>query len=131
MTVDRILKGHDLFQSLNVDDAHRVSQFSAVKTYDANESVFKFNEAANHVYMLMEGSVDLRLPANPPDFSFVISRIEKGELFGLSPLLDSERYTGFAFGLGVDRVAMLRYEGISSIKLFYENDPRFLESFRR
>ena len=45
--------------------------------------------------------------------------------------IDTERYTGFAFGLGVDRVAMLRYEGISSIKLFYENDPRFLESFRR
>jgi phenylalanyl-tRNA synthetase alpha chain len=45
--------------------------------------------------------------------------------------IDSERYTGFAFGLGVDRVAMLRYEGISSIKLFYENDPRFLSSFRR
>jgi phenylalanyl-tRNA synthetase alpha chain len=45
--------------------------------------------------------------------------------------IDSERYTGFAFGLGVDRIAMLRYEGISSIKLFYENDPRFLECFRR
>ncbi len=45
--------------------------------------------------------------------------------------IDSEKYTGFAFGLGVDRIAMLRYEGISSIKLFYENDPRFLQGFRR
>ena len=45
--------------------------------------------------------------------------------------IDSEIYTGFAFGLGVDRVAMLKYEGISSIKLLYENDPRFLERFRR
>jgi phenylalanyl-tRNA synthetase alpha chain len=45
--------------------------------------------------------------------------------------IDSERYTGFAFGLGVDRIAMLRYEGISSIKLFYENDPRFLGCFKR
>lgn len=45
--------------------------------------------------------------------------------------IDPERYTGFAFGLGVDRIAMLRYEGISSIRLFYENDPRFLEAFRR
>ncbi|MBN2717856.1 MAG: phenylalanine--tRNA ligase subunit alpha [Deltaproteobacteria bacterium] len=45
--------------------------------------------------------------------------------------IDSEIYSGFAFGLGVDRVAMLKYEGISSIKLFYENDPRFLERFRR
>ncbi len=45
--------------------------------------------------------------------------------------IDSEKYTGFAFGLGVDRIAMLRYEGISSIKLFYENDPRFLSCFTR
>ncbi len=45
--------------------------------------------------------------------------------------IDSERYTGFAFGLGVERIAMLRYEGISSIKMFYENDPRFLSCFRR
>jgi phenylalanyl-tRNA synthetase alpha chain len=45
--------------------------------------------------------------------------------------IDSERYTGFAFGVGVDRIAMLRYEGMSSIKLLYENDPRFLGNFRR
>ena len=45
--------------------------------------------------------------------------------------IDSEVYSGFAFGLGVDRVAMLKYEGITSIKLLYENDPRFLERFRR
>ncbi len=38
---------------------------------------------------------------------------------------DPERYTGFAFGLGVDRIAMLRY-GIADVGLLYENDPRFL-----
>lgn len=45
--------------------------------------------------------------------------------------VDPTVYSGFAFGLGVDRVSMLKYEGITSIKLFYENDPRFLERFRR
>jgi phenylalanyl-tRNA synthetase alpha chain len=45
--------------------------------------------------------------------------------------IDSEVYSGFAFGIGVDRVAMMKYEGITSIKLLYENDPRFLERFRR
>src|SRR4030066_1502861 len=38
---------------------------------------------------------------------------------------NSEKYTGFAFGLGVERMAMLKY-GISDIRLFYENDFRFL-----
>jgi phenylalanyl-tRNA synthetase alpha chain len=41
---------------------------------------------------------------------------------------DSETYTGFAFGLGVERIAMLRY-GISDIRLFYGGDLRFLEQF--
>jgi phenylalanyl-tRNA synthetase alpha chain len=41
---------------------------------------------------------------------------------------DSERYTGFAFGIGVERVAMLRY-GIPDLRLFYEGDVRFLEQF--
>jgi len=42
--------------------------------------------------------------------------------------VDPERYTGFAFGLGIDRVAMLRY-GIPDIRLLFENDPRFLAQF--
>jgi phenylalanyl-tRNA synthetase alpha chain len=42
--------------------------------------------------------------------------------------LDSERYQGFAFGLGPDRLAMLRY-GVSDLRLFYENDLGFLEQF--
>ena len=43
--------------------------------------------------------------------------------------LDPEIYTGFAFGMGVDRIAMLRY-GIDDIRLLYDNDIRFLEQFK-
>ena len=43
--------------------------------------------------------------------------------------IDSERYTGFAFGMGVERLAMLRY-GVNDLRLFFENDLRFLEQFR-
>jgi phenylalanyl-tRNA synthetase alpha chain len=42
---------------------------------------------------------------------------------------DAERYTGFAFGLGVDRIAMIRY-AIDDIRLLFENDLRFVEQFR-
>ena len=41
---------------------------------------------------------------------------------------DPEKYTGFAFGMGVERIAMLLY-GIEDIRLFFENDIRFLEQF--
>ncbi|RYG63516.1 phenylalanine--tRNA ligase subunit alpha, partial [bacterium] len=42
--------------------------------------------------------------------------------------IDTERYSGFAFGLGVERIPMMRY-GIEDLRLFLENDPRFLEAF--
>ena len=41
---------------------------------------------------------------------------------------DAERYTGFAFGMGIERVAILRY-GVPDIRLFFEGDVRFLEQF--
>ncbi len=42
--------------------------------------------------------------------------------------IDSEEYTGFAFGLGIDRIAMVKYN-VRSLRLFYENDLRFLRQF--
>ena len=43
---------------------------------------------------------------------------------------DPEIYSGFAFGIGIERVAMLRY-GIDDIRRFYQNDVRFLEQFKK
>ena len=43
--------------------------------------------------------------------------------------IDTEKYTGFAFGMGVERVAMLKY-GVEDIILFYENDMRFINQFK-
>lgn len=42
--------------------------------------------------------------------------------------IDAQKYTGFAFGMGIERVAMLRYN-IKDLRLFYENDVRFLQQF--
>ena len=41
---------------------------------------------------------------------------------------DSEKYTGYAFGMGIERIAMLKY-GINDIRIFFENDLRFLKQF--
>ena len=42
--------------------------------------------------------------------------------------VDSEKYSGYAFGMGVDRLAMLRYQ-IKDLRLLFENDLRFLQQF--
>jgi phenylalanyl-tRNA synthetase alpha chain len=43
---------------------------------------------------------------------------------------DPAKVTGFAFGMGVERLALLRY-GVSDLRLFFENDLRFLRQFAR
>jgi phenylalanyl-tRNA synthetase alpha chain len=43
--------------------------------------------------------------------------------------IDPERYSGFAFGMGIDRLAMLKY-GVNDLRLFFENDLKFLAQFR-
>ena len=46
------------------------------------------------------------------------------EMSGINP----EEYTGFAFGVGLERIALLKYE-IDDMRLLYENDKRFLSQF--
>jgi phenylalanyl-tRNA synthetase alpha chain len=43
--------------------------------------------------------------------------------------IDPEQYSGYAFGMGLERVAMLQY-GINDVRLFTENDVRFLKQFK-
>ena len=96
MLVEKILKGHELFATLTVKEIHMLSDFTSEKEYRVGETIFDYNKPCSHFYMLKEGTVYLLLPANPPEFSFAIAKIEKGELFGLSPLLKADRYTSTA-----------------------------------
>ena len=43
--------------------------------------------------------------------------------------IDSKKYTGFAFGMGIERITMLKYK-INDLRLFFENDVRFLNQFK-
>ena len=49
------------------------------------------------------------------------------EVFGFCGI-DSGKWQGFAFGMGVERIAMLKYN-ITDMRLFFQNDKRFLEQF--
>jgi phenylalanyl-tRNA synthetase alpha chain len=96
-------------------------------------------------------SDDLTLRFRPSFFPFTEPSAEIDIAFGTGPLqgrwlevagsgqvhpnvvrnfgLDPERHIGFAFGMGPDRLAMLRY-GVNDLRLFFENDLRFLRQFR-
>ena len=81
--------------------------------------------------------VDISCPFCPGSGCSVCSRKGWIELLGagmVDPAVfeavgyDAERYTGFAFGMGMDRIAMMKY-GIQDIRLLFENDIRLLEQF--
>jgi signal-transduction protein with cAMP-binding, CBS, and nucleotidyltransferase domain len=93
MGVKSILKGHELFLNLNVEEVDAISDFSERRGYDKGDTIFPLGQKAEKVYILLEGAVYLRLPASPEEFRIVIAKLEKDDLFGLSPLLGSERYT--------------------------------------
>ncbi len=93
MAVVSILKGHELLKNLSVGDVDRISTFSERRHYKKGETIFKAGDDACCVYVLLNGSVLLRLPSEAEEIRLAVSRIEKGELFGLSPLLGSETYT--------------------------------------
>ena len=93
MDVPRTLGGHDIFRSLTVEEVNQVSSFAAMRKLQKDELVFEIDSRSTHVYMLIKGGINLRLPAKDQDFNLVISQVKAGELFGLSPLLGSTKYT--------------------------------------
>ena len=93
MSVTSMMKGHELFQSLSFEDIEKVSTFSASTTFDRGEEVFRSGSLGTHFFALLDGEIRLRLPAKAHETSLVVGRIERGGIFGLSPLLGSPRFT--------------------------------------
>ena len=92
-------------------------------------SYFPFTEPSAEVDIrcVICGGSGCRVCKNSGWLEILGSGMIDPEVFGFVGY-DPERYTGFAFGMGVERIAMLRH-GINDIRLFFENDIRFLSQF--
>lgn len=119
MKSSTILKGHDIFANLNVDEINKMSHFSSEKKYKKGEMIFQFGKPSSHFYILLDGEVFLQIPSNPPEFKLAVSKVAKGELFGISPLLDSPKYTLTALCFKNARV--LSVESKPFLKMLREN----------
>jgi len=93
MSVTRMLKGHELFQSLSVEEVDKVSSFSGLEELRKDQFVFESGTAGSHFFVLLQGRVNLRLAAAAHEASLVVGRIEKGDIFGLAPLLGAGQHT--------------------------------------
>jgi len=92
MSVTKMLKGHELFQSLSFEEVEEISTFSSLKEFRRDENVFTSGALGSHFFVLQEGLVNLRLPAQGHEAGLVIGRVEKGEIFGLAPLLGAGQH---------------------------------------
>jgi CRP-like cAMP-binding protein len=92
MSIASILKGHEFFRNLGMEEVEEVRGFSEQRTFEKEARIYAHAEKADRVYLLLEGSVLLRLPPRNGDTKLIIAKVEKGEFFGISPLLGSERY---------------------------------------
>ncbi len=93
MSVAKMLKGHELFGSLGFEEVERVSSFSGLKEYGKDDVIFDSGAVGSHIFVLQQGYVSLRLPAAAHEASLLVGRLERGDMFGLSPLLGPGRHT--------------------------------------
>ncbi len=93
MGISTTLRGYDLFKSLPIENVDKISRVSALKKFQKGEVVYRCDVPATHLFMLVKGLVYLRLPAQPAEFSMIVSRVGPGYLFGLASLMGGQRYT--------------------------------------
>jgi phenylalanyl-tRNA synthetase alpha chain len=126
LAVDEHITFCDLKGTL--DHAMKAAFGSSVRT-KFQPSFFPFTEPSAEVYIscIFCGGKGCRVCKQSGWIELLGCGMVDPALYGFVGY-DPEKYSGFAFGMGVERVAMLKY-GINDIQLFYQGDVRFLEQF--
>src|SRR5512141_807232 len=119
MDVGDVLKGHDVFRSFPPKQADAIARFSSAKMLDKGETVYTADRKSTHVFVLLEGDVNLHLPGGQGRPGLVVSRVQRGELFGIAPLLGCERYTTDAVCAAASKI--LYVEARPLIEMLKEN----------
>ncbi|MCC6817651.1 MAG: phenylalanine--tRNA ligase subunit alpha [Bacteroidia bacterium] len=123
--IDENVSFSDLKQTLY----YFVSQFFGEREIRFRPSYFPFTEpsAEMDIYLGMETEQDSRLTKGTGWLEILgCGMVDPSVLKNCG--IDPDKYSGFAFGMGIDRIAMLKY-GIKDIRQMFENDIRFLEQF--
>jgi CRP-like cAMP-binding protein len=96
MSIVDDLRGNPLFEGVGEELLTKVSEIASRRSYHRGDTILALGAPSTHVYLLLSGMVLLRLPGRQQDYAIIISTVTEGELFGISPLLGSSRYTSTA-----------------------------------
>jgi len=93
MDVAKTLAGHEFFRPFTPEQVEKISRFATSKTLAGGDVVHELNGKTTHVFLLLEGRVDLLLPGDGGEAGILIKRVVRGDLFGIASILGSDRYT--------------------------------------
>lgn len=91
-----LLTRSDLFGFLPVEEVDKLSRFSREREFAAHEWILHRDERAADLFLVLDGAVQLRLPAHKGESAIILHTIEPGTFVGLSALLEGARYTASA-----------------------------------
>ena len=107
MSVSKMLTGHDIFRSFLPEQVAAISKCASARKLEKGDIIYQPDRKATHVFVLLDGQVELRLPSGTSELGFLVSRVSKGELFGIAPLLKSECYTTSALCTRASKVLFI------------------------
>ena len=119
MTKASDLKAHDIFSSLSLEGVQKVNDISEVRQFKAGQIIYQPGQATDNLYILLEGSVALRLTKDKESSTAGIFQVEKGELFGAGALLGTPRY--FRQAYCVTKAKVLAINGKKFLKIIEDD----------
>lgn len=115
------LKKTELFGTLSESQLNLLLSHSSVESFPDGKTIFRQGDEANHLYILVEGMVDLSVKTGEK-FDFLTSKVEKeGAAFGIPSLIEPFRYNVTATCLKPSKVLVIN---AGRVKIDMEKDPR-------
>jgi CRP-like cAMP-binding protein len=115
------LKKTELFGTLSESQLNILLSHSSVESFPEGKTIFRQGDEANHLYILVEGMVDLSVKTGEK-FDFLTSKVEKeGAAFGIPSLIEPFRYNVTATCLKPSKVLVIN---AGRVKMDMEKDPR-------
>lgn len=107
MSVTKMLTGHYFFSQFPPEEVDAISRFTSDRTIEKGDVICGIGQKATHAFILLDGEVELRLPSGSGEMGLMVSRVGRGEFFGLSAMLNHEHYTASAVGSKPSRVLFI------------------------
>jgi CRP/FNR family cyclic AMP-dependent transcriptional regulator len=115
------LKKTELFGPLSESQLNTLLSHSSVESFPEGKTIFRQGDEANHLYILIDGMVDLSVKTGEK-FDFLTSKIEKeGAVFGIPSLIEPFRYNVTATCLKTSKILVIH---AGQVKMDMEKDPK-------